>query len=33
MDVIAWFFNGSRWVWVTIAVIAALAITIRLLGW
>jgi hypothetical protein len=25
--------SGSRWVWVTIAVIAAIAITVRVMGW
>ena len=33
MDMIGAFFSGSRWVWVTIAVVAALAITVRVLGW
>jgi hypothetical protein len=33
MDLIAQFFSGSRWVWVTIAVVAALAIAVRVLGW
>jgi hypothetical protein len=33
MELIAYFFSGSRWVWVTIAVIGALAITVRVLGW
>jgi hypothetical protein len=33
MDTIAWFFNGSRWVWIAIAVIGALAIAVRVLGW
>ena len=33
MDMIGSFFSGSRWVWVTILVIAAMAIAIRVLGW
>jgi hypothetical protein len=33
MDLIAYFFAGSRWVWVTIAVVGALAIATRMLGW
>jgi len=33
MDMINSFFSGSRWVWVTIAVVAALAIAVRVLGW
>jgi hypothetical protein len=32
MDLIAQFFNGSRWVWVTIAVVGAIAILVRVLG-
>jgi hypothetical protein len=32
-ELIAYFFAGSRWVWVTIAVIGALAIAVRVLGW
>ena len=27
------FFAGSRWVWVTIAVVGAIAITVRVMGW
>jgi hypothetical protein len=30
MDTIGWFFSGSRWVWITIAIVAALAIAQRL---
>jgi hypothetical protein len=36
MDMIAYFFSGSRWVWVTILIIAALAIAQRFaisFGW
>jgi hypothetical protein len=36
MELIAYFFSGSRWVWVTIAIIGAVAIAQRLavtLGW
>jgi len=33
MDLIASFLSGSRWVWVTIAVVGALAIAVRVLGW
>jgi hypothetical protein len=33
MDMIAYVLSGSRWVWVTIAVVGALAITMRVLGW
>jgi len=33
MDLIASFLSGSRWVWVTILVIAAMAIGVRVLGW
>jgi hypothetical protein len=33
MELIVYFFSGSRWVWVTIGVIAAFAIAMRLLGW
>jgi hypothetical protein len=33
MDLITQFFSGSRWVWVTIAVVGALAIAVRVLGW
>ena len=33
MDMITSFFSGSRWVWVTIAVVAALAIAVRVLDW
>jgi hypothetical protein len=25
--------SGSRWVWVTIAVIGGIAITVRVMGW
>jgi ABC-type phosphate transport system auxiliary subunit len=32
MDMIAYFLNGSRWVWVTIAVVGAVAIAVRVLG-
>jgi hypothetical protein len=30
MELIAYFFSGSRWVWVTILIIAAIAIAQRL---
>jgi hypothetical protein len=30
LELIAYFFSGSRWVWVTVLVIAALAIAQRL---
>jgi len=33
MELITEFFSGSRWVWVTILVIAAMAIAVRVLGW
>ena len=33
MSLIAELFAGSRWVWITIAVVGALAITVRVLGW
>jgi hypothetical protein len=33
MDLIASFLSGSRWVWVTILVIGAMAVAIRVLGW
>jgi len=33
VDLITSFFAGSRWVWVTIAVVAAFAIAVRVLGW
>jgi hypothetical protein len=33
MDLIAQFFSGSRWVWVTIAIVGAVAIAVRVLGW
>jgi hypothetical protein len=33
MELIAYFFSGSRWVWVTIAVIGTVAIGVRVLGW
>jgi hypothetical protein len=32
MEMIAYFLAGSRWVWVTIAVVGALAIAVRVLG-
>jgi ABC-type phosphate transport system auxiliary subunit len=32
MDLIVQFFSGSRWVWVTIAVVGAVAIAVRVLG-
>jgi hypothetical protein len=33
MDLIVSFFAGSRWVWVTIGIVGALAIAVRVLGW
>jgi hypothetical protein len=33
MELIAEFFSGSRWVWVTIVAIGALAVAVRVLGW
>jgi len=33
MALIASFFAGSRWVWVTVAVVGALAVSVRVLGW
>jgi hypothetical protein len=33
MDLIASLFAGSRWVWVTVAIVGALAVTVRVLGW
>jgi hypothetical protein len=30
MELIAYFFSGSRWVWVTVLIIAAIAIAQRL---
>ena len=33
MELMGSFFSGSRWVWVTILVIGALAIAVRVLGW
>ena len=33
MDSLGSFLSGSRWVWVTILVIALLAIVTRVLGW
>ena len=32
MEMISYFLSGSRWVWVTIAVVGALAIAVRVLG-
>jgi hypothetical protein len=32
MDLMAQFFSGSRWVWVTIAVVGGIAILVRVLG-
>jgi hypothetical protein len=32
MDLIAQFFSGSRWVWVTIAVVGAVAVAVRVFG-
>jgi hypothetical protein len=33
VELFALFFAGSRWVWVTVAVIGAIAITVRVMGW
>jgi hypothetical protein len=33
IEFINFLFSGSSWVWVTIAVIGALAVAIRVLGW
>ena len=33
MDSLGSFLSGSRWVWVTILVVAIIAIGTRLLGW
>ena len=33
MELMGAFFSGSRWVWVTILVIGAMAIAVRVLGW
>jgi hypothetical protein len=33
MELINYFFTGSSWVWITVAVIGALAVTVRVLGW
>jgi hypothetical protein len=33
MELMGSFFSGSRWVWVTILVIGAMAIAVRVLGW
>ena len=33
MEMISMFLAGSRWVWITIAVVGALAIAVRVLGW
>jgi ABC-type phosphate transport system auxiliary subunit len=33
MDLIAQFFSGSRWVWITIAIVGAVAIAVRVFGW
>ena len=33
MELMNLFLSGSRWVWVTIAVIGVLAIAMRVLGW
>jgi hypothetical protein len=33
MDLVAYFFSGSRWVWVTVALIGAFAVAVRVLGW
>ena len=33
MELINSFLSGSRWVWVTILVVGALAIAVRVLGW
>jgi hypothetical protein len=32
MDTIAYFLSGSRWVWITVAVVGAIAIAVRVLG-
>lgn len=32
MDMIAYFLSGSRWVWITIAVVGALAVAVRVFG-
>jgi hypothetical protein len=33
MEMINLLFSGSRWVWVTILLIGAMAIAVRVLGW
>jgi hypothetical protein len=33
MELINSFLAGSRWVWVTILVIGAMAVAVRVLGW
>ena len=33
MQMIGLLVSGSRWVWVTIAVIGAIAVTVRVMGW
>jgi hypothetical protein len=33
MELFASLLNGSRWVWLTILVIGALAIAVRVMGW
>ncbi len=33
MELISSILSGSRWVWVTIAVVGMLAIAVRVLGW
>ncbi len=33
MELINYFFTGSSWVWVSIAVIGGLAVAVRVLGW
>jgi uncharacterized protein involved in exopolysaccharide biosynthesis len=33
MEMISMFLAGSRWVWVTVAVVGGIAITVRVMGW
>ncbi len=32
LDTIAYFLSGSQWVWITVAVVGAIAIAVRVLG-
>jgi uncharacterized protein involved in exopolysaccharide biosynthesis len=32
-ELITTFLAGSRWVWITVAVVGAIAVTVRVMGW